>query len=265
MNYLRQYQEEGYAICRNIFSAQEVEMIKHSMNDYCCRNENDGIVTESDGVTIRGLHGAHLYDEYFSHLVRDSRFLDVASVVLSEPFYVHQFKINVKSKMKGASWPWHQDYIFWSNEDGIPESKMINIALLLADVDILHGPLCIIPKSHQFGNLSKKISRENNWKSDVSSELSYQLDAPTVAQLIDQYGVEYMTGKAGDVFLFDPQLAHCSSSNLSPNNRELLIITYNPCSNRPRAKTIDSRPEFLCGRDFSPLLPVEDFASCVGK
>ncbi len=260
MEQLHQYRELGYAYSRQAFSLDEVTEIKYQLDFYSQQKINDGIVKELDKETLRGINGAHLYDSFFANLVIEHRFIQFAYELIAEPFYVHQSKINVKSKMKGASWPWHQDFVFWANEDGIPEAKMLNVALLLSDVDMLHGPLCVIPKSHKEGNLSKKTERNNNWKSDVSSELSYQLDAETVDNLIQQNGYEYLMGKAGDLILFDPQLAHCSSSNLSPENREFLIITYNPCSNQPTIDSTNGRPDFLCGRDFTPISSINNRA-----
>ncbi|MER2494080.1 phytanoyl-CoA dioxygenase family protein [Catenovulum sediminis] len=254
MEQISQYRSQGYAFHRQAFNQQEVKEIKQKIMLYGQAYDNPGIVKENDGQTLRGLHGAHLYDTFFAELVKDPRFIVLAQELIAEPFYIHQFKINVKSKMKGASWPWHQDFVFWQNEDGIAQSNMVNIALLLSDVEILHGPLCVIPNSHKNGNLCQKINRKDNWMSDVSSDLSYQLDEYTVAELIDTHGTQYITGKAGDIFLFDPQLAHCSSSNLSPFNRELMIITYNPCTNQPQIAAEEGRPEFLCGRDFNPLV-----------
>jgi ectoine hydroxylase len=39
--------------------------------------------------------------------------------------YIYQFKINVKAAFGGDVWQWHQDYIFWRNEDGMPGTESL--------------------------------------------------------------------------------------------------------------------------------------------
>jgi len=194
-----------------------------------------------------------LYDEFFSDLASDPRFLLPAEEFLGQRCYVHQFKINMKQRMNGQAWPWHQDFIYWKNGDGIQNPDLLNVAMLLNDVDMLHGPLCFIPKSHRFGDLSEEPAKLGDWEQDLSRDLTYQIGHKAIERLIRDNGIEYMTGKAGDMVFFDPLLAHCSSTNLSPQDRVLLIVTYNAVSNTPRPDHRKIRPEFLSSRDFSPL------------
>jgi len=242
----------GYSLERGCFLAEEVRAIRDRIDAYVTQ-AHPGIVYEDDSPLIRGVHGPHLYDDFFAKLVSDPRLLAPAEDFLGERCYVHQFKINMKQRMNGQAWPWHQDYIYWKNGDGIENPDLLNVAMLLNDVDMLHGPLCFIPRSHSDGDLSEDPHRSGDWRQDISKDLTYQVGHGAIERLIRDNGIEFITGRAGDVVFFDPLLAHCSSTNLSPQDRILLIVTYNAVSNAPRPGHRRLRPEFLCARDFSPL------------
>ncbi len=252
MNATDQIKRNGLSTQRQCFTTEEVDEINRRIRSYITE-AHPGIVREADQHTVRGIHGPHLYDAFFEALIRDPRLLLPAEQLLGERCYVHQFKINMKQRMNGQAWPWHQDFIYWKNGDGIQEPALLNVALLLNDVDMLHGPLCFIPNSHRSGDLSENPEKSGDWEQDLSKDLTYQIGYRAIERLVKENGVEYMTGKAGDVMMFDPLLAHCSSVNLSPQDRVLLIVTYNAVSNVPRPGHRKVRPEFLSARNFSPL------------
>jgi ectoine hydroxylase len=245
--------EHGYALVSGAFSASEVDIINEKIKQYL-NQAHPGIYRENQEGNIRGIHGLHLYDQFFHKLTTDRRLLSIAREYLQDDCYVHQFKVNVKESKTGLGWPWHQDFVFWSENDAIQTPRLLNIALYLNDVDMANGPLCFIPCSHQYGELSKRISGSNTWEQDISENLSFQVDQQDVDQLKSKHGYEYALGKKGDMFVFHPQVVHCSSMNKSNADRPIMIITYNAVSNTPQlARASKSRPEFLCARDFTPL------------
>lgn len=244
--------ENGFCVEPKAFSQQEVARINQQLSHYV-QQRHPGIVHEADSRLIRGVHGPHLYDPFFAELIRDPRLLLPAEALLEESCYVHQFKVNMKQRMNGQSWPWHQDYIYWRNGDGIPAPRLLNVAMLLNDVELLHGPLCFIPNSHREGDLSERPDASGSWEQDLSRDLTYQIGHEAIDRLIRNHGAVYITGRAGDLVFFDPLLAHCSSTNLSPQDRALLIVTYNAVSNIPAAWPPKARPEFLSSRDQRPL------------
>jgi len=247
---INKIKNNGYAKLDRIFSMQEVKSINDEISKYMTLPDA-GTTFEADGVTVRGLHGLHLHDSFFERITRHEKLLKHAELFLGEPCYVHQLKINIKKKLTGQAWPWHQDYVFWKKGDGVPTPNLINIGIFLDDVEQLHGPLCIIPKSHHLGEISNEVKpKGNHWKQDLSKELTYQIDKEIINNLLKNSTVKYLTGKAGDVIFFDPLIAHCSSENLSAHDRPILIITYNATSNKPHQNL---RPDFLCARDTSPL------------
>ncbi len=245
-NLLGDLEQNGYVICRQFMSQSAIDELKQNIDRYAQR-DCPGIIKEKDGVTFRGIHGPHLYDDYFEKIASNEQIVALAEKVLGEACYLHQFKINMKQNMSGQSWPWHEDFVYWNEKDAIAEPKLINIALMLDDSDLLSGPLCFIPGSHKRLNSYGETDESKllDWENDLSADLNYKIDRDAIAEMITDNGVEYATGSAGDLLVFNPLVAHCSGSNLSPTDRRLLILTFNALSNAPTVCM--GRPEFLCG------------------
>lgn len=248
---LKSTKAQGFCVAKNVFSNAEIERINRSVNNYLLAS-HDGIVYEKDSSFVRAIHGLHLFDPFFMELAKHKFLIDFSQQYLSDDVYIHQYKINMKSAMEGQSWPWHQDYIYWKEGDYIETPQLLNVAIALDNISMLSGPLCVIPKSHRFGDLTKYDGVTSGcWSKDVSSDLTYKIDKNVVASLISDNGYEFLICNAGDVIFFDPQLAHASSNNLSPFERRLLLVTYNAVSNAPIKKS--KRPVFLSAVDFTPI------------
>jgi ectoine hydroxylase len=241
----------GFGFFKGCFSSHEIDSIRERIDQYVS-TQDYGVVYEEDGITVRGLHGTHLKDPFFSDLVKEPRLLNLAEEYLGTNCYLHQFKVNYKKPFKGVPWPWHQDYPYWKDNDAILTPNLINIAVLIDDTSMLHGALCVIPKSHLLGEISTKVIKNNSWNDDVSENLTYQVENKHIEKLTDNGNFEFMTGQAGDVFLFDALVVHASGSNLSVHNRRLLILTYNSVDNLPVNPT-HNRPVFLSANNYTPL------------
>lgn len=249
--YLKLTKKQGFCVVKNIFSISEIELINQNVNNYLA-SEHDGIVYEKDSSVVRAIHGLHLFDSFFMELAKNKFIIDFSQKYLSDFVYIHQYKINMKKAIEGQSWPWHQDYVYWKEADHIENPHLLTAAIALDDITMLSGPLCVIPGSHQFGDLTKYEGvTTGGWAKDVSSDLTYKIDKNILAPLIAENGHEFLICNAGDVIFFDPQLAHASSNNISPSERRLLLITYNAVSNAPIKKS--NRPIFLSAVDFTPI------------
>lgn len=251
------YERDGYVVQDNALSQEAVE------NLLACtmaleKNLHPGHVLEKDGKTYRAFHGCHLYDDTYSDLIRTPQFLTSAQQLLRDEVYIHQLKVNVKQAFSGEMWPWHQDYIYWRNEDNIPTSNIVSVMIFLDDIDEFNGPLFFIPGSHVIGCIEtpKAADAPKGWEGNVSASLTYQIDAPLVTRLVEAGGLFSATGKKGTAVWFHGNLVHASPPNISPRNRRIAILTYNAVSNTPKEQPRTLRPEFLNGRDYRPLSPL---------
>ena len=253
---LREYRENGFAIVPDVIGPAALDGMRAEA-ERLYRRDHPGRVVEKDGTTVRGIHGCHLHSPVFSRLVRHPVLLAIAEQVLASKVYVHQSKVNAKRALDGDVWPWHQDYIFWEREDGMPAPRVTNIGLFLDDATPDNGPLLLVPGSHKAGTVPVDRRRDGGWASHLAADLEYSLSSGQLARIAAGPGIRAATGTAGSLLAFDPQLVHGSGTNMSPFDRRLALITYNSVDNIPRQMT-SRRPEFLSAVDTTPLAPLTE-------
>lgn len=253
---LAAYERDGVIVLPDLFGAGEIDAMIAEVEALAAR-DLPGHVREAGGGALRALHGCHRDSALFDRLVRQPRLVGIARQLLGPQVYLHQFKINMKAAFSGETWQWHQDYIFWLKEDGMPEPLPINLAILLDDVTEVNGPLCFIPGTHRIGTIDvRPPARGEDWQANFSASLPYATPEELIADVARDAGIVVPKGKRGSVLLFHSNILHGSSSNMSPFPRRLAILTYNDVANAPRGKS-NPRPEFLVTRDCSAIAPLE--------
>ncbi|MFJ1608563.1 phytanoyl-CoA dioxygenase family protein [Streptomyces sp. NPDC088253] len=252
------YDRDGWCKIPHRFDDETVGLLRERIDSICGRRRPE-VVYEKDGKTVRAVHGCHTFDDICAALVRHPQLVTLAEALLGGPVYVYQFKVNLKQAHEGAAWPWHQDFAFWSEEDGMPRPDAVNIAVPLDDVHEGNGPLVVIPGSHTLGLLDLPAmtgeDEKNGWLQHVSADLTYTVTGARAESLAREHGKVLITGRAGSLHAFHPSIVHSSSNNLSADRRALLLITYNAVGNAP---TNPTRPEFLVERDSTATTPGGD-------
>ncbi|MFD6231621.1 phytanoyl-CoA dioxygenase family protein [Streptomyces virginiae] len=251
------YDTAGWCELPYRFTDEAVRLMKEAVAAIS-RERRPEVVYEKDSETVRAIHGCHDFDDLCAALVRHPRLVALAEQLTGKPVYVYQFKVNLKQAHEGAAWPWHQDYAFWSEEDGMPRPDAVNIAVPLDDIHEDNGPLVVVPGSHRLGLLDlpeKSAGEGSTWQQHVSADLAYTVSEERAEALGRERGRVRIMGPAGTVHAFHPSIVHSSSNNLSPDRRALLLITYNAVDNAPPNPT---RPEFLVARDSTPVTPITD-------
>ena len=230
--------------------AQAIDAVPH----------NEGTVLESHGNAVRGRHGDHLYSATLSDLTRLAIFRRTAEAIFNESVYVYQFKINMKSAFCGEAWPWHNDYVFWDQEDGLRRPDAVTFGLFLTEVNEFNGPMHFIPGSHienydarEGASVDREADGSEDLNAFVGANLKYTIAPRQITRLARDNGMAAAQGPVGTILLFHSRTAHCSPPNLSPYPRNILFITYCPVTN---VATRSSRPDFLVNRDATPLQPL---------
>lgn len=257
---LDHYRTQGYLLVPDLFTPDEIGRLRAEV-PVEAGVAGPRAVFETDGSTVRAIHGSHATNELFGRMARHPRLVHPAEQVLGSPVYVHQFKINVKAAFVGDVWKWHQDFIFWLKQDGMREPLVINAMVFLDDVTEFNGPLLIVPGSHEAGviDVEDEQKKKDDWTSSFSADLRYAISHDTLAALVSRAGIVAPKGRAGSVLFTHCNLVHGSSPNMSPFNRALAIVTYNSVTN-PLLAVPTPRPEFLVSRTFTPISPVADDA-----
>jgi ectoine hydroxylase len=127
----------------------------------------------------------------------------------------------------------------------------MNISVSLEGVMHITGPLKLVPRSQNAGDLEASHDRE------TTSYPLWTLNEETVTRLVRQGGIVAPIGKPGSMLMFHGNLVHGSAGNITPYPRKIVYLTLNAVSNYIRKPT---RPDFIAHRDFTPIEPVDDDA-----
>src|SRR5215216_2644984 len=240
--HLEAYEENGYVLLPNYFTPAEINVLAAELPLIFAEDSPRRII-ETNKMSVRSVYGAHMSNEVFKCLTRHPRLVNLAMQLLGSEVYVYQFKVNAKAAFDGDVWQWHQDYIFWVKEDGLPSPRIVNVIVFLTDVNEFNAPLLVIPRSHKEGIIDvpalheDETSQENSaWISNLTAKLRYTVDKQTVTSLVQQHGLQAIKGPAGSVLFFDSNLVHGSANNISPFDRNMVLITFNSIENIPVTK-----------------------------
>jgi ectoine hydroxylase-related dioxygenase (phytanoyl-CoA dioxygenase family) len=258
---VRSFWNDGFRLVPPCFTEDEISVLRSEAHRMA-RESARGRVYELDGRSPRAIHGSHQENDVFARLVRLPRLLDVATQVIGSPVNVLQFKINFKAARSGERWAWHQDYIYFHNEDGLPAPRFYSVIIFLDPCTPENGPVLLLPGTSRYGMIPVKppaplpaaheLSDQPEWVRNFSVAGKFNLGDEVVAKMIEEHGVVPATGPAGSCLYIDGNIVHGSAENRSPDPRCVVIITYNSVENAlaPRGK---SRPEFLVSQDRAPL------------
>lgn len=249
------YDEKGFLMLHEYFSEEEVRIITDELPAIFLE-ESPRRILESNGK-IRSVFFENDSNELISCVCKMDKLVTPATQLLESSVYVHQCKINAKQAMLGDWWQWHQDFVFWNKEDGMPSSRVLNVVIMLQDVNEFNGPIFLVPGTHKVGIVDdepkpeEKDSKDTlSYMSTLSANLKYTIEKDTLSKYMETNPIFSAKGKAGSVLIFHGSLFHASLSNLSPFDRNVLIITYNSTENK-LSPVEKPRPEFIASRNFT--------------
>jgi ectoine hydroxylase len=247
---MESYERDGFLIMPEAFSAREVDAMKAELRriqdidtDHLVRERSGGVAK-----TIYRVHEANgpTASPVFHAAARSPRLLEPARELLADDaLYVYHTKCNLKTAIDGSVWQWHQDYGTWK-KDGVPHSTLTTALIMLDEPTEFNGCLYFIPGSHREGNLEPQFDEATGYKFWVVPKaqlLSIMERNPDPVPI---------TGKAGTVVFFHPNLLHASGHNLSRHDRWAVYVVYNPVVNRPTAVP-NPRPDYVRSTNFAPL------------
>ena len=244
---LAEFDERGYLFLPELFSADEVQVLKDAAHAIYATDREE-VWRESSGAP-RTAFAAHTYDDAHRCLGAHPRLIEPVMQLLGESVYMHQYKINAKAAFDGEVWQWHQDYGTWQRDDGMPEPRAMNISVFLDDVTPANGPLLFIPGSHKRGVV------EAGHDLETTSYPLWTLGREKVRELADAGGLVAPVGAPGSVLMFHGNLVHASPPNISPWDRVIVYLSLCAVSNHITKFT---RKEWIAHRDFTPIEPMAD-------
>jgi ectoine hydroxylase len=199
----------------------------------------------------------HDLGDKIARLARDPRLIHVARQLLGSEVYIHQSRANMKPGFKGKEFYWHSDFETWHVEDGMPAMRALSCSVLLTDNNSCNGPLMLVPGSHRQFIACKGETPDENYKKSLKQQEYGVPDPLSLTLLVEQGGIEPVTGKAGSVVFFDCNTMHGSNGNISPWPRANVFMVYNSVENallepkyglRPRPEHVATRGSFAALR-----------------
>jgi len=218
------FKRNGFTILKDVFHK--------TLIDACLKQDVEGLVTMEPLVEkVRaktGIHNSGIVSKIAKHpiLLREVR------DILGEEIYIYQSRINYKYALDGSGWSWHSDFETWHAQDGMPGMRCLTAMIPLTENTECNGSLMVIPGSHrQFCSCAKEktVSAEDNYANQKEGVPPKE----AIAKFFDlnHNRIKMLTCSPGDLILFDCNLIHVSTPNLSPFDRTNLFIVYNHISN----------------------------------
>ena len=240
---LERFRRDGFLVIEGLFGRDEANRLRARLPALFSEDAPANIREKASGE-VRTAMGLHERDTLYAALVRDPRLVEPAEQLSGEPVYIQQVKVNVKSAFSGEVWQWHYDFATHHSEDGVPEAHALNLHVFLDDVTEFNGPLYFIPGSHRRGPAPASLDTE------TTSYPLWVVAPEHVADLVERGGIVSATGPAGTALIFGDSLVHASPNNMSPWDRPIFSVIYNPVSN---ALTRHRRPDYIHHRDTRPV------------
>ncbi|WP_435163023.1 ectoine hydroxylase [Paenibacillus glycanilyticus] len=249
------YERDGYLFLENFFSPDEVRDWKAELKRLQQRyseQEAEHVIREPGGKEVRSIFAVHDNNPVFRELSLHPRLTAIMEYLLGSKTYIHQSRINFKPGFTGKEFYWHSDFETWHVEDGMPSMRALSCSIALEDNTPHNGPLMVMPGSHRKFVSCVGQTPENHFKDSLRKQEYGVPDQDSLTFLAQEGGIVMPVGKAGSVLLFDCNVMHGSSSNISPYPRSNVFMVYNSVDNRlvqpysgqkPRPAYIASRSE----------------------
>ena len=255
-----EFEKKGFLILKSVFSPGEVARLQEEsrrLRSDSAQLSADNVVTEPGSEAVRTIFRLEDESALFNRMARDERIAGKVRFLLDDDLYLHQSRLNYKPGFTGKEFYWHSDFETWHAEDGMPQMRAISASVLLTDNDALNGPLMLMPGSHMHYVSCAGETPDDNHKSSLRKQEVGVPSPDALTQMAQKFGIEYASGKAGTVILFDCNTMHGSNGNITPFPRSNAFFVYNAWSNRLEAPYAASkpRPAFLSSRD--PQGPIE--------
>ncbi|PSL50885.1 ectoine hydroxylase [Salsuginibacillus halophilus] len=255
------YEQNGYLLKKDLFSAEEIRLMVEKLNDELKRHEtidDETVIKEPESNEVRSIFDVHENSSFFKQLASDERIANIAREILGSDIYVHQSRINFKPGFKGKEFYWHSDFETWHVEDGMPDMRALSCSIILTDNHEYNGPLMLIPGSHKWYVSCPGETPEANYKSSLQKQEAGVPDHESMTWLAEQAGhqIDRATGPAGSVLFFDCNIMHGSAGNISPYARSNAFFVFNSVENRLEDPYSGQppRPNYLANRSRSDVI-----------
>lgn len=214
-----QFEKDGFVIKRNFFSAEEMALLAHVLeDDPAIRSRAYGLADTTGRKTqISAWHEPG--EDVFGAVARSRRMVEAASALLGDEVHHYHSKVTLKPPGSGGTWLWHQDYGYWYKY-GYLFPTMLSVAVPLTPMSEANGGLKVLRGSHRMGRVEHGF---------IGTQIG--ADPERVARAESICETAWFTAEPGDVMWFHSNMLHSSANNDADYSRNLLLVCYNTVSN----------------------------------
>jgi ectoine hydroxylase len=255
---LAAFDTDGYAILDELLNPAEVADLAAEVTRLAEDPDlraDERVIVEKASNRVRSVFEVHRLSSVIADLVRQERIAGLARQVLGSEVYLHQSRVNYMPGFSGSGFYWHSDFETWHAEDGMPAPRAVSLSIALTDNFPYNGSLMVMPGSHRtFVACQGETPPDNHRKSLQEQQIGVP-DRSAVADLADKHGIAQFTGARGSALLFDSNLMHGSSNNITPFPRSNLFLVFNSVENAldtPYAAPAP-RPDHIAARAVTPV------------
>ena len=229
---IEKYNNEGYFVCKNLFTKKEIKNIIKWTNEVEDFKEEKGkwmkyydrSLTNSSKYILTRIENFYDYHKNLKKTLSQKKIINLIETLFQSKVYLFKDKINFK--YPGAKgFKAHQDATIWKDMYGIKE--YITLLISIDNSNLKNGCLEVAKKSHKNGLLGK------SWK-EMSKSAEKKLKW------------EPIQSSPGDIMIFNDYTPHRSANNYSKNKRRIIFLTYNKKSegNHRKKHFKDKRANF---------------------
>lgn len=247
------YAKRGYVVLPRMFGETEIAALTAEAHRLasCADPTREDVIIEPGSNAVRSVFRVHRDSEVMRRFIADERLAGAARQLLGSNVYIHQSRVNFKAAFEGKAFPWHSDFETWHIEDGMPQMRALSASILLTRNTEHNGPLMVIPGSHRRYVRCVGATPADHFKESLRKQEYGVPSREALIELAAESGYASCIGPPGSVVLFDCNLMHGSTSNITSMPRHNVFVVYNSVENRlvaPFGGT-PPRPEFLAERD----------------
>lgn len=250
---LEAYEQRGFCQFDDLVSPGAVASLEAALTEIVDDRRAQGderIVREPVSDEVRSIFEVHRMHDRFASLAASPALVDRARQILGSDVYVHQSRVNLKPGFRGKEFYWHSDFETWHAEDGMPRMRALSVSISLTPNDACNGSLMVIPGSHRHFVGCRGETPVEHYRQSLRAQEYGVPGEDHLTRLVAEGGIHLVTGRAGSAVMFDSNLMHGSSGNITPFARRNVFLVYNSVENRlGEPFAADSpRPEFIAAR-----------------
>ena len=147
------FDQDGYVVLPGFLSRKEMEFLNRKLKTFIQEKvpalpaEHAFYENNEDATTLKQLFELHTYDPYFNELLTESRFRELAEMVLEEKVVAQNVEYFNKPPTIGKPTPPHQDNYYFM----LHPSAAITMWLALEEVNQANGCVRYVKGSHRQG------------------------------------------------------------------------------------------------------------------